>query len=113
MRKIYFVFKNMKEAEYNWRGLAYYLPNEKDFNDVKAIRGPQRIITSITKKEKLNFLKRILIKLNIIKPKFYSEPTEIYFKSEKSDLTGIHKDIYYFLEDEYDACYFIDLLKGI
>ena len=111
MRKVYFVFNDMKEAEYYWRELTYFLKMFDSYTE--SFRGPYRITTYIKKDKKVGFLKNILIKLKLAKKEYVEVQTEIVFKSKKSNLKGINEKIYNFFEDFYEDSYFLKLLKEI
>ena len=114
MKRVYFVFKDMKEAEYYWRELSYILKNTAPY--VESTRGPFRIFTYVKKEKQKenNFMKKIfkiLIQLKIVQKEYVDIPTEIIFKSKKSALRGIKEPIYYFKEDYYDDSYLLKFLK--
>lgn len=110
MKTVYFIFKNMKEAEYYYRGIAYSFQNFK----IIATRNPYKIILPRIKEQKENLIGKILIKLGLKQPKYENNDIEIIFKSEKSKqkIPG-SIDTYYFFEDEYEIEYFLDLINKI
>lgn len=102
MKRVYFIFKNMKEAEYYWRTLNYYF--QMELENVVPSRNPFKIVMPRIKQK--NIFERIFGRKE--------NELEIIFKSDKhTSIISEENEIYYFFENEYDACYFIDFLKGI
>ena len=115
MRTVYFIFKNMAEANYHCKELAYYLSdNSKSEKVYQLYRNPVKILLSINKKKNENIFKKILIKLGLIKQEYITEELEIYYKSEKSNLKGLRKeDIYDFTDENYDVEFFADFIEEL
>ena len=110
MKIVYFIFKNMKEAEYYYREIAYSLKMCK----ITTARNPYRITMPRIKEQKEHLINKILIKLGFKNLTYIDASLEIIFKSEKSkEKIPSDIDAYYFFEDEYETEYFLNLINKI
>lgn len=106
MKKVYFIFQNMKEATYYFRNIAYELRESN--KKIKVLQNEKRII--ISKSE--NFIQKLFSKFKKNDKIVLENNIEIDFKSVKSDIV-ISENAYYFLEDEYDTKYFMKLISKL
>lgn len=109
MKTAYFIFDNMKEAEYYYRGIGFYLKDENE--NIKMKRNPYAIIIPRSREIQQNFIGRMLIKLGLKKPTYINYEVEIIFKSKKFNIAGIHHPIYHFEDVDYDFFIFKQIIE--
>lgn len=108
----YFVFNNMRDAEYHYKNLVMLL-EEKGIKELKYNKKEKSIIFPKKVKRKENFIKNILIKLNILQPTYIDDNLKIIFKSKDSNFVGIHpaKKIEFYTYKDLDSAYLIDTIR--
>ena len=110
MRKTYFIFKDMKEATYYFRNIAYELRESN--KKIKVLQNEKKIIIPKVEIEKENFIKKLFSKLRKNDKIVLEDNIEINFKSVKSNFI-ISENAFYFLEDEYETKYFIKIINKL
>lgn len=106
METKYFLFKNMKEAEYYFRQMAYYAQGRIN----RKKERPYTLELIVEKEIKENIIGKILIALGLKKKMYISTDVAVFFKSINSNMRSIRdEDIYYFTDkDEYDVQYLLE-----
>lgn len=109
MEKVYFVFKNMKEATYYFRNIVYELGENN--KNIKCETNEKKIIISKTKE---NLIKKLFKRFRKMQEINENRIIEVNFRSVKSNLDGVEsQNIFTFLKDEYDIKLLVKLMNKL